>query len=164
MSNDEHLLPASRLKSYEQHTYETARNQADAFIRFYLNLRMAAFSFTILSVGAITVFGWNATFHKPFDCATDEEKYLRIGIIMLIAVILIASTWFEIALSKRCKICWQESKRCELKLEGYGIHSRIEDSRAGLRYPARFSYGILAIGLILVSMREIPDFLPWFTN
>lgn len=142
--------------------YKDAREQANTFIRFYLNLRIAAFSFALLSIGAATAFGWNKGFRLPFEDTTDEQKYLRFGVLALIWIILISSSWFEIALSKRYKICWQESKRYENKLEGWGLHSRIEASRAGLRHPARFSYTMLAIGLLAVSIREAPLFFPWW--
>lgn len=144
--------------------YIVAREQANIFSKFYLNLRIAAFSFAVLTIGTVAAFGWNSVFHKSFDVTTDEEKYLRMGIIVLVFVILFASTWFELALSRRYKIAWEESLRYEKWLEGFGLHSKTQLSRAGLRYPARFSFATLATGLFFIIVIEVPLFFSWLTS
>ena len=107
--------------------WEKERDRADRSANTYRNLRLGALTFTILAVGALLAFGWNAGFQYLFECTTPYQKLLRILIMLLLGITGFVYLPLEREFERRYRLSWQEGRFYETALGDFdGLHSKIQ--------------------------------------
>src|SRR3989338_7780822 len=129
--------------------WKEALERADRYARFYLTLRVGALTFTILAVGALLAFGWNAGFRHAFECTTFYQKLLRGLIILLNGVVGVVYLPLEQEFNRRYRLSWQKGRFYEMALGDFGgLHTQIKGMvtiREPQSFPGRFFNRIFSL-------------------